>query len=161
MDKNNVCPVCGKAGIPDYHESDIVCPQCGSDLSIYRVIDQITTESQKNIWKPISVAAILAATVMGAFLFVNKPDTASDSNLKADHKQLQDSISVLNIKIETLASQEKTAPSGYNYIVRKGDSFWTISQKVYGSGNRYNEIVESNNMTSNDALHVGDTLIIK
>ena len=160
MDKNNVCPVCGKSGIPDYHESDIVCPQCGSDLSIYRVINQIT-EIQKNIWKPISVAAILAATVMGVFLFFNKLDTTSDLNSIADQKQLQDSISVLNIKIGALASQEKTAPSGYNYIVRKGDSFWTISQKVYGTGNRYNEIAESNNMISNDALHVGDTLIIK
>ncbi|MDE6246633.1 MAG: hypothetical protein K2M41_02170 [Muribaculaceae bacterium] len=36
-----VCPVCGKAGIPNYHSHDVVCPQCNSDLSVFRQIDQL------------------------------------------------------------------------------------------------------------------------
>lgn len=63
--ENHKCPVCRKPDIPNYHEEDVVCPQCKSDLSIYRVIDQIPSSSGKNIWKPMSAVAILAAADMG------------------------------------------------------------------------------------------------
>lgn len=62
MAENTKCPVCGKTGIDDYLNKDVKCPCCGSDLSIYRVIEQIPEEGHKtNIWKPISAVAIIAA----------------------------------------------------------------------------------------------------
>ena len=39
-----VCPVCGKTGIPNYHTLYVVCPQCDSDLSVFRHIDQLSDE---------------------------------------------------------------------------------------------------------------------
>ena len=44
-----VCPVCGKAGIPNYHGKDVVCPQCNTDLSVFRQIDQLTPEESREL----------------------------------------------------------------------------------------------------------------
>lgn len=74
MAENTKCPVCGKTGIPDFLNEDVKCPCCGSDLSIYRVIEQIPEEGHKtNIWKPISVVAIIAATGLGVMLSLKSP----------------------------------------------------------------------------------------
>ena len=163
MDNDSTkCPVCGKVGIPNYHDADVVCPQCGSDLSIYRVIDQIPAGHKKNVWKPISVAAIIAVAVLVFFLVKPKQEEVVDVRTSPEYAQLQDSIGVLNEKIATLAVQPATVVSeGFPYVVRKGDSYWTISRKVYGTGTRYQEVAEANGLTVKDALHVGDTLIIK
>ena len=40
--KDLKCPVCGKNGIPDFHEEDVVCPCCGSDLSIYHKLSDLS-----------------------------------------------------------------------------------------------------------------------
>ena len=159
MDKIK-CPVCGKVGIPDYHNSDVVCPQCGSDLSIYRVIDQIPTEPKNNIWKPISAVAIIAAAVLGIMLLIPNEAPKVDIQTTPEYVQLQDSIGKLNSKISELSNRPSTDTS-YQYVVRKGDCFWTISKRVYGTGTRCKEIAEYNGMSLNDALHTGDTLKIK
>lgn len=44
-----VCPVCGKTGIPNYHSHDVVCPQCNSDLSVFRQIDQLPDEQAPQV----------------------------------------------------------------------------------------------------------------
>ncbi len=44
-----VCPVCGKAGIPNYHSHDVVCPQCNSDLSVFRQIDQLSVNEKQEL----------------------------------------------------------------------------------------------------------------
>ena len=48
------CPVCGKVGIPDYHVQDTICPQCGSDLSIYKLAHDIETVSTQIDGKKVS-----------------------------------------------------------------------------------------------------------
>lgn len=158
---NTKCPVCGKVGIPDFHNSDVVCPQCGTDLSIYRVIDQIPTEPPKNIWKPISAVAIIAAAVLGIMLMIPTEKPVVDVTSTPEYVQLQDSIGRLNSQISELANRPVSVSSSYKYVVRKGDCFWTISKRVYGNGTRCNEIAEYNGMSLNDALHTGDTLKIK
>ena len=44
-----VCPVCGKAELPNYHSQDVVCPQCNSDLSEFRHIDQLSDEEKQEL----------------------------------------------------------------------------------------------------------------
>ena len=56
---------------------------------------------------------------------------------------------------------ENVVEPSFRYIVREGDSFWTISRKLYGTGSRYKEIAEANNLDVNSVLNVGDELIIK
>ena len=98
MAENTKCPVCGKTGIPDFLNEDVKCPCCGSDLSIYRVIEQIPEEGHKtNIWKPISVVAIIAAAGLGVMLFTQKPSVPS--SLTEELSQLRDSVGVLNTQL--------------------------------------------------------------
>lgn len=163
MKKTIKCPVCGKTDIPDYLSEDIKCPCCGSDLSIYRVIEQIPDEDnnkkKKNIWKPISAVAIVAAAALGILLVTNKPETTPvDSGKLA---QLRDSITVLNNKLAQKTVSQTSTNVGYSYCVKKGESYWSISKKFYGTGTRAEEIVRNNNRTIGTALLVGDTLIIK
>lgn len=154
------CPVCGKVGIPDYHSEDVKCPCCGSDLSIYRVIDNIPEEGQKtNIWKPISVVAIIAAAGLGLLLFTQKPDAPATPI--AEITQLKDSIEVLNNQLAQTNNATSQISSGFKYVVSKGDSYWSISRKFYGNGSYHAEIAQMNDRTLDSPLMVGDTLIIK
>jgi len=154
------CPVCGKAGIPDYLNEDVKCPCCGSDLSIYRSIDSIPEEGQKtNIWKPISAVAIIAAAVLGILLLTQKPDVPATP--LAEITQLKDSIEVLNNQLAQTNNATTQISSGFKYVVSKGESYWSISRKFYGIGTHANEIAQENDRTLDSPLMVGDTLIIK
>ena len=153
----NKCPVCGKPDIPDYHKEDVTCPQCKSDLSIYRIIDKIPEEkSGFNIWKAISAVAILATAVCGFFLFQNRHsgvvNTKDNSTLVIN--QLRDSISVLEAKLK----EPENTTAAYNYIVRKGDSYCLISSRIYGDESHAEEIASNNHRTLQTPLYVGDTI---
>ena len=50
MENRNTCPICNKIGIKDFLKEDVVCPCCGSDLSVYRKID-ILSEYNNNFHK--------------------------------------------------------------------------------------------------------------
>lgn len=155
------CPVCGKGGIPDYHAEDLSCPQCGSDLSIFRVIDQIPQDvGKKNVWMPISAVAILAAAVFGGIALF---DTSKPSNTQSKEIAcLQDSIALLNAKLNESAKESSMNQiNGFKYVVRKGDSFWSISKRFYHTGTRYVELANANGLDYNDKLNVGDTIIVK
>lgn len=163
------CPVCGKVGIPDYHAEDTVCPQCGSDLSIFRIIDQIPQAGVKkrNVWMPIAAVAILTTAVLGGILLFQEPkvSTEDQSNRIAC---LQDSVNILKSRLEestatttTPGTQSSSQSEGFKYVVRKGDSFWSISKRFYHTGTRYEEVAAANGLDSNSKLNVGDTIIIK
>lgn len=158
------CPVCDKVGIPNYHEEDTVCPCCGSDLSIFRVIDQIPQggKTTKNVWMPISAVAILAAAVFGGILLLQKPQSVGDTGAVAQHiETLQDSIAALNAQLEASSQVQTKTDGAFKYVVKKGDSFWSISKRFYHTGTRYEEVAAANGMTTDSKLTVGDTIIIK
>ena len=46
------------------------------------------------------------------------------------------------------------------YIVKKGDSLWCIAERFYGRGDKYNIIVDDNNLIST-IIRVGDKLKIR
>lgn len=158
------CPVCGKAGIPDYHSEDTICPQCGSDLSIFRVIDRIPEphHSKSNPWLPIAVVAIIVAVLMGGYMLL-RPAQVSQNVIGNDRlAELTDSINRLNAQLaDTNTSEINSINSGFDYIIRKGDSFWSISKRFYGTGTRYEEIARENGLDANSKLTVGDTIKIK
>lgn len=49
IDGNTICPVCGKRHIPNYKNQDVVCPQCGTDLNVFRQIDQLSDEEAAEV----------------------------------------------------------------------------------------------------------------
>ena len=160
MSESTKCPVCGKAGIPDFLNEDVKCPCCGSDLSIYRVIEKIPEDGHKfNIWKPISAVAFIAAAGLGVMLYTQKP--AAQTTPTEEYTQLKDSIEVLNNQLAQSKAINEQPNSEYKYAVLRGDSYWSISKKFYGTGARANEVAKYNNRTIDTPLIIGDTLIIK
>ncbi len=167
------CPVCGKTGIPDYQVQDTICPQCGADLSIYKLAHDIENASITSGGKdrgrltwiiPAALACCLAVALTCAIL--------SGSNTKKELKESERENSELLAQISELKqAQEQPKAVTLNssveegthfvYTVRRGDSFWLISKRLYGTGTRYRDIAEANGLTSESKLNVGDKLIIK
>lgn len=168
MSEEIKCPVCGKAGIQDYHSEDIICPCCGSDLSIYQLIDQIPEKSGNKsslVWKSVAGIACVAAIVLSFTIINNRKEY---SYAKTEYAQLQDSVVVLNGQIVSLNDKLKNASAntpvvvGHKYVVRKGDSLWKISSRLFGTGTKYKEIASWNNIdVAQPSITPGDTLIIK
>ena len=47
-----------------------------------------------------------------------------------------------------------------SYTIRKGDTLWSISRQVYGSGKRWQDIASANNIPNPKNLRVGQTLML-
>ena len=57
------CPICDNPGIPDYHLQNVICPHCGSDLSIYKKInDAARLDNPKTSDHYFNAKKILIAT---------------------------------------------------------------------------------------------------
>lgn len=167
------CPICNKHDIPDFLSQDVVCPCCGSDLSIYRLVDQIESIAKpepkikpKSNKHTVYICAALAVILLLVSCFMIAKiscynallheSEAKSKVLVSENEALKDSVSRLVVIVE----QPIESPS-FKYIVRKGDSFWVISKKLYGTGARYKEIAEANGLEVTAVLNIGDELIIK
>lgn len=203
MTDSTKCPVCGRNDIPDYSKEDVRCPSCGSDLKVFRLIDEVESESYSKVskWKPIAILSLLAAAVF-AFLYLTKDPSASLSEAKDRIALLEDSIASLNEHInnpvaepstaaaqtETMAEKgqtetkeagtdnaQATADDGITapadkvtvkdgkkyYIVRKGDSWWGISQRLYKGKVKDADIAKMNGKKPTDQLEIGQEILVK
>lgn len=105
------CPVCGRKGIPDYQNDDVRCPDCGSNLKVFRILDSIEQDAKakSTIWKPVGIMAMLAALLFAILFFTKGSSPTAD---KERFSLLEDSIAALNEKINDmqnpqLASQQE------------------------------------------------------
>lgn len=175
------CPICEKEGIPDFHKEDVVCPCCGSDLSIYnrlREVTEINTTSarcglkNKWFWSVIAGVLIIALIAFGCITHykstlqgesINQKE-AEISELKGTINQLQDSICKINLIIlESYSTDRTTGKDTANYrlyIVKRGDCIRRISRKQLGAEQRFGEIATLNHLASDAIIHPGDTLRI-
>lgn len=171
MNEQIKCPVCGKAGIPDYHKENVVCSCCGTDLSIYKMLsdsqEQSTPNNTNSKIRKITVAALAAIDIIViVVLCIRQIDISNAlSELKKENTFLRDSVATLaskleeaNKEIESLEKQIEKAPSSENiYIVKENDSPCKISWKLYGTESRYKEI----EAVITKPLQPGDTLKLK
>lgn len=162
------CPVCGKVGIPDYHKEEVVCPCCGTDLSIYKLLsDSKETPQATNNKRWIIATAASAAIAILALIFVwlpNQQKTVEYEELAKKVELLTDSINSKTNQLY-LANQEiinlkkPNVPDGSLsnniYIVKRNDSPCKISWRLYGTEKRYKEIEA---IMPRPTLHPGDTL---
>ena len=167
------CPVCkGKTGIPDYRVQDTVCQTCGADLSIYRLAHDIEVETQPEdkrkgrfAWIiPAAIACVLAVALVFTALSGGSA-TKELGALEKENAMLQAQVGELQQAQEQYRTTAPVPDGGesnhFVYTVRRGDSFWLISKRLYGTGTRYREIAESNGLTPESRLNVGDKLVIK
>ncbi len=89
------CPICGREGIPDYRKNDVTCQYCGNSLKAFYIIEQLEQEakSKATIWKPIGIAALVAALVFALLYFTKSSLPTSE---KERLSVLEDSIATLN-----------------------------------------------------------------
>ena len=86
--------------------------------------------------------------------------------LKAEKEQTQTTTTADPAALEnpeTSSSAETTTTpesSERTYTVVDGDSYWTIAQKVYGDGTKYQKILDANGLKESDSLSIGQTLKI-
>ncbi len=176
MGNNNICPICNKSGILDFLNEDVVCPCCGSDLSVYRKINALTNSkrnSNKN--KDLQKWLLGVSVITCFFLILNIYLFSLYNNVSKNSRQLVEELEYVkkkNTKLSDLMAKlkESTAVSSLEggephisswYITRKGDSFCKISRRLYGTEAIYKNIIQLNNLTESTILHAGDSLRIK
>lgn len=158
------CPICNKAGLPDYTKSDVVCPQCNSDLKPFSLLHFISKPQTTKIGTYFIIAiSLLSIALLGLFLKANsdKKDLITSSVI------LNDSISKLqSVKV---VSSEENGPNPIvekheaviKYVVQKGDYPYKIAQFFYNDGGKYKLIETENNLERPYILKVGQILTIK
>jgi hypothetical protein len=161
---NHNCPICNKAGLPDYTKSEVICPQCNSDLKVFLLLDSISTPKKERLGiyalKGLSLLAIL-------FLSLFVKSNFDKREILSINTVLNDSISTLTIEKLALEKQKEELPKIENkeitvkYVVKKGDYPYKIAQFFYGDGNRYKQIEADNKLKQPYTLKVGQILLIK
>ncbi len=161
---NHNCPICNKAGLPDYTKSEVVCPQCNSDLKAFLLLDSISTyeKGRFGIYALIGLS-LLAILFLGLFIKTN-----------IDKKEVLATNIVLNDSISTLVSEKialdepkeelpkiESKEATVKYVVKKGDYPYKIAQFFYGDGNKYKQIEADNALEQPYTLKVGQILLIK
>jgi len=161
------CPVCEKAGIPNYIEKNVICPQCNSDLKSFKIIHQLREENVKNNKKrkiPI-ILSLLGFSFLITSLFIL---FLSKSETKIDVLPITNNLSDSLIKLKSLNNQllidinksNDIQRNEIKYILRKGDNLVKISEIFYNDPNKYEIIMEENKIINSNKLIIGDTLII-
>ncbi len=159
------CPICNKAGLPDYTKNDVVCPQCNSDLKAFSLLNSISKPQKSKIGMYAIVGiSLLSIALLGLFIKSN-----------SDKKELVTKNVILNDSIAKIQSinfanekEENTTPPiaekqdvTINYVVKKGDYPYKIAQFFYNDGSKYKQIEADNNLEQPYTLKVGQVLTIK
>uniref|UniRef100_UPI0040481BD7 LysM peptidoglycan-binding domain-containing protein n=1 Tax=Algoriphagus sp. TaxID=1872435 RepID=UPI0040481BD7 len=163
---SNNCPICNKAGLPDYTKNNVVCPQCNSDLKAFMLLNSISQPQKSKIGTYVIIGvSVLSIGFLGLFLQSN----SDKKELIAKNFVLNDSISKIhniNIKIETQKENEQqpiveNLDVSIKYKVKKGDYPYKIAEFFYNDGSKYKQIEADNNLKRPYILQVGQILIIK
>lgn len=133
----SICPICGKAGIPDFLNEDVVCPNCNSDLSIYRTLHEVSdgggssSSKYKRVAKILPIAAVLLVCIVG-FVFLNKEKNAIRQQLKEANNTIAELREKGEIPDATQQHQIAKEQLYFEYSVQRNDSPWRIVQKFFG-----------------------------
>lgn len=100
----------------------------------------------------------------------NWVDIASANNLSTpDVIEVGQTINIPNVEKKTIKTNEKikkTNPSedhtsdNNTYIVKKGDTLWSIALDEYNDGYRWTSIANANNLSNPDVIHKGNVFTL-
>ena len=69
-------------------------------------------------------------------------------------------LTIPQIEVSQKESQIGETISGEKYIVKTGDSLWTIALRAYGDAYKWTEIAEANNLVNPNLIHAGNEFIL-
>lgn len=161
---NDKCPICNKAGLPDYTTTTIICPQCNSDLKPFFLLHSISKPQISKISTYIITGiSLLSIAFLGLFLNSNfdRKELIVKNELLNDSIFKMGSINFINKeKGESQPTIEKRETT-IKYVVKKGDYPYKIAHFFYGVGSKYKQIEIENNLEQPYTLKVGQILTIK
>jgi len=163
----SICPICNKAGLPDYTKVHTVCPQCNSDLKPFFLLYSIIPSSPKKVSR---LVLLLVLFVPGALIILNLNLYSKLQQLEKQKEitinKIQDSIptSPTTISVINTVHSDLSSPPAeiiIQYKVKKGDTTSKIARFFYNDWKMYKQIEEDNNLVLNNILQVGQLLTIK
>ncbi|WMI64101.1 LysM domain-containing protein [Aestuariibaculum sp. YM273] len=161
---NYNCPICNKAGLPDYKTNYVICPQCNSDLKVFSLLNSISKRNKSKIGIYLIISASVISIAFAGLLLKAHYDK---KELITKNLNLNDRISKIQItkidknKKEEVKSIQNKKEASIRYIVKKGDCPYKIAQFFYNDGNKYKQIELDNNLKQPYILKVGQILTIK
>jgi hypothetical protein len=163
----NNCPICNKAGLPDYTSTQTVCPQCNSDLRPFLLLNSI---AKSNFKKQLFFGIIGTGVILVVFALLYFNSLSENNKIQSDNanrvQTLQDSLQTLHTLISvnpTNVSESETAKKEIiiQYKVKSGDYTSKIAHFFYNDWQMYKQIEADNNLIQPYILKVGQTLNIK
>jgi nucleoid-associated protein YgaU len=155
------CPICEKAGLPDYTKTNVICPQCNSDLKAFILLHSISKSKNSRVSKPVIVSfSFLLICLLGFTFTLNY----RKNDLILKNKVLNDSIAIMytNSTLEKPDIQLSTNKEvSLKYVVKKGDCPYKLALFFYNDGSKYKKIEKDNKLTQPYTLKVGQILTIK
>jgi nucleoid-associated protein YgaU len=115
-------------------------------------------EKLKNLLKALKVNETTVSTVMGAVV-VLIVGVLMFNYFKSINTGNEGSISE-PAKVVEVVEGEKPENLPNTYKVEKGDTLWSIAEKLFKSGYNFIDIAEANSLTNPNAIEVGQDLVI-
>jgi LysM repeat protein len=165
------CPVCNSSGISDESKK---CPQCNADFEALQLTKKIEQSGKNRLlfgWIAMILFVIAVFVLIVFFLKTPKANLPSEQETQ-ELTQLKTELAIsqkqneslliknkeltekLNKKVEEKAKREET------YVVKAGETLFSIARKVLGNGYKYPDIAKDNNISDPDILITGQKLII-
>ena len=128
-----------------------------------------------SIWQRAGAIAFIVAILLASFgtlggIFNHMPNTPTHTrpvaSAPANHKPMADHIKLAPLAKSAIKHTTHTAKRGGNavkrYVVKAGDSLWTIAQHHLGNGNAWHTLFQLNHtqIQNPNVIHVGQVLTL-
>ncbi|SKB15038.1 conserved hypothetical protein [Planktothrix sp. PCC 11201] len=150
-----ICPVCDRPEIEDN-----ICPNCETDLSLIRQLQELPVGDEKSIVIPaenllttqpnISIKLVILAILililgfglgaMGTSLFATQPSPPVSTATTTLLPELKPPA----IKSTPKSTRSQSSCGGFYYTVKRGDSLNRIAAQFYGRSQLFSKIVAVN-----------------
>jgi len=161
------CPVCNKAGLPDFKIVETSCPQCNANLKAFMVLNSLALPQSQNINKITLLFLVILLSIFGIYIY-NSSTTENTLEKKFEIQSiyLKDSIKLYKDSVGALQNhlKDKTSHSSYviiKYRVKDGDYPAKIAAMFYNDWKMYTEIEAFNNLKKPYILRKGQILRLK
>ena len=147
------CPICGKAGLPDFRKEEVVCPACNTDLKAYVLLSQLRSQRKKKRILNMLLFVIPCSLLIFSLCYLIKQ--------RNTQKEAQTIITSLKEEITSLKEREiETIELAipFEYTIRKGDSFYLISRRIYDTEKYAQDIANINQMDFTSKLTIGNKI---
>ena len=160
---SNKCPICNKAGLPNYKGIHVICPQCSTDLKPFLLLSDLSKVRSRTRAHYLASTLAITSILFGGLYLVNISKTNKAIKEHSAVVQLfQDSIKILHSKLNSLPKNEPVTPLIIiEYKVKNGDYPARIAEFFYNDWKMYKKIEQDNNLKQPYILSVGQTIYVK